>query len=294
MKHALIIFLLLGCLMGLSVPTAIATMLPSSPKSKVRVPFEMDRNLIVIHAQVKGGPDAKWIFDTGTQGLVVNAALADAWGLKGEGMTEMGRPGDPNPVQVRNIVAPELAIEGLALRDVAGIAAPEELFLPPGVAGIVGMRVLQGYLVTIDYAHAQLIIAKGALHAGDAGVVPVDLSEIVTGQVQVNGQQMAAHFDSGGPEAMSFPLEWRSQLTLKEEPVRFAKARTCSGEVDLYRAQLVGEVQIGAIKLTDPMITLVSGGFEAVNIGYPFLRDYTLTVDMVQGLIRLSAASKAR
>jgi Aspartyl protease len=291
-KHLLGFILLLAAFGAVQANTNVAFD-PSPPaKSKVRVPFVMDRNLIIIEAQVGEGPVSKFIFDTGTQGFVLRDTQADAWGLKGEGFAEMGRPGDPNPFKVRNISVPELTVEGLKLREVAGIAAGEELFLPPGAVGIIGMKVFEGYLVTIDYAKSMLIISKGELQTNGPGVIPINLAEIVEGKIKVNGQEMLAFFDSGGPEALSFPLEWQSQLKLKAEPERYARARTGSGEVDLYRAQLLGEIQIGSIKLTDPAITLVSGGFPGINIGFPFLRNYAVTIDMQHGLLRLTAPKK--
>jgi Aspartyl protease len=270
------------------------TFAPGKPKA-IQIPFTMDRNLIVISARLNDAEDCRFIFDTGTSNLTLSETIATRLKLTGEGFTSVGRPNDPNPAQARNVVLPAMAIEDFEIQNLAGVAlADQDIFLPPGVAGIIGLHTFEGYLVTIDYAASKLVLTRGALKSGGEGVFAADVANIVEIKIWVAGKEMPANLDSGGPESMAFPLEWKSELPLKTEPVLFAKARTGSGEVEIYKSQLVGSIQIGDITLVDPEITLVSGGFPAINIGYPFLRKYALTVDMQQGLLRLLPPKKAK
>ncbi len=292
MKNLLI---LMGCLLGMTAP-ALAKDPSFDPAGKTfEIPFEMDRNLIVIRARIAEKPDNKFIFDTGTSGLTLSESFATQNKLQGEGFTAVGRPNDPHPVQARNIVVHGLSIGGFETSEVAGVAVPDEgIFLPPGVAGIVSLSIFDGYCVTIDYAHARLRVQRGILKAGGRGVIALEDSEILESKISVNGKEMPANLDCGGPEHITFPLEWKSELALKGEPVLFAKALTGSGEVEIYKSQLIGMIQIGDIQLQDPEITLISGGFPAINIGYPFLLAHTLSVDRALGLIRLQPSKKPK
>jgi predicted aspartyl protease len=284
---------LLSCIIFAISAFAHDEVVPRKHKT-IQIPFTMDRNLTIVSAELNGQPAQKFVFDTGTEGLTLSEAIATQLGLKGEGYTDVGRPNDPNPARARNIVLSSLAMKGFVAKDLAGVALAEaDLFLPPGVVGILGLRLFQGYLVTIDYAKGLLILQQGVLSADASSVLPVNLIHIVETTIKVNGKEMPTHIDSGGPESIVFPLEWKDQLNLKSEPVLYAHARTGSGEIDMYKSQLIGKIEIGGIVLHDPEITLASGGFIGINIGYPFLRKYAVTFDMANGLVRFTSNEKA-
>ena len=79
------------------------------------------------------------------------------------------------------------------------------------------------------------------------------------------------------------------KVEIKSEPVLFAKARTPGGEVEVYKSQLEGIISFGSIELKDPNITLVTGGFGAINFGNPFFQKYSTTIDMVNQLMRFDS-----
>jgi len=115
----------------------------------------------------------------------------------------------------------------------------------------------------------------------------VDLSRILALKGKIDGREIPIHFDSGSPSFITLPMEWKPILSLKGEPTFFAKGRMASGEVDLYRASLSGKIQVGAVSITDPDIILKTGGMPAANFGYAFLKNYLLTIDMVNHLLKM-------
>jgi hypothetical protein len=256
-------------------------------KGSIEIPFTMDRNLILIRASINNQAENTYVFDTGTQGVVLNKTIVAQYHLTGKGVTRTGSPNDPIGVEAKNIDIPSMNINGFTDKKIQGIEVDDQNIFSPNAVGIIGISFFNGNLVTIDYKESKLIITKGALKADDTSVFKVDISQVIETSIKVNDQLLAAHIDSGGPEALSFPLEWKDKLKLKSEPVRFAKARTPSGEVDIYRTQLEGTIQIGSIMLKDPKITMVSGGFYTINIGYKFLKEFTATIDMVNGLMKI-------
>jgi Aspartyl protease len=256
-------------------------------KDVIEIPFTMDRNLILIKASINNEPENSYIFDTGTQGVVLNKTTASKYNLKGEGFTRTGSPNDTIGIEVRNIDIPMLSVNGFTAKNVKSIEVEDQGILTPNAVGIIGISLFKGKLITINYKESKLIIANGELKQSDKAVIKVNLSQVIESEIKVNQQLMAVYFDSGGPEAISFPLEWKNKLTLKSDPVLFAKGRTPSGEVEIYKSQLDGIILIGNIELKDPKITLVSGGFNGINIGFPFLKEYVTTIDMNNQLMKI-------
>ncbi len=257
-------------------------------KGTTEIPFTMDRNLILIKAKVNGKKDYGFIYDTGTTGLVLSEKLVEENKLKLTGTITMQSPNSVEPEKVNTLVVPKLKLNGFEIKNLEGVAVPPQQIFSPNASGIIGLSVFKGNLVTIDFKNSTLILRKGALDPTNKTVIKVDLAQVPEAYVKVNGEDMLAHFDCGGPEALSFPMEWKSKLKLKSEPVLFAKARTPGGEVEIYKSQLVGTISFGSIELKDPQITLVTGGFNAINFGNPFFQKYTTTIDMVNQLMRFA------
>lgn len=257
------------------------------------IPFTMDRNLILIKGNVNGNKEYSFIYDTGTTGLVLSEKVVEENKIKITGTSTMQSPNSIEPDKVNTVTVPKMSLNGFAIKNLDGVAVPPHQIFSPNASGIVGLSAFKGNLVTIDYAQSKLIIKKGKLNASDKSVVKVNLSMAPETKINVDGEEMLAVFDCGGPETISFPMEWKSKLKLKSEPVLYAKARTPGGEVEMYKAQMAGTVSFGSVELKDPGITLVTGGFHAINFGYPFLKNYRTTIDMVNHLMRFDAISLA-
>lgn len=260
---------------------------------RVEIPFTLDINRLIVKAKINGKGDFSFIFDTGAQGVIVNDSVSSLLGLKGEGFTPIGSPNNPNAYQAKNIDIPLFSINGFESKNEEAVAVDfKKVFPHSRHHGIFGLSTFKGYLVTINYPASKLVISKGELQEGDAGVVPVDLSRILALKVKLDGKEIDAHFDSGSPSSITFPIEWKPTLKLKSEPVFFAKGRTASGEIDLYKTTLSGKIEIGNLVITDPDIILKTGGFPTANFGYAFLRNYLLTIDMVNKRLQMTAFNK--
>ncbi|MFN8888438.1 MAG: pepsin/retropepsin-like aspartic protease family protein [Cyclobacteriaceae bacterium] len=255
-------------------------------KGPIEIPFTMDRNLILIKAKMTGKNEYGFIYDTGTIGLVLSETLVKEQNLKITGTTTIQSPNSAQPDNVNTVVIPIVKLNDFEIKNLDGVAVPPQQIFSPNASGIIGLSAFKGNLVTIDFKSSKLIVKRGALDISDKAVIKVDLLHAPEAYVKVNGEEMLAHFDSGGPEAISFPMEWKSKLKLKSEPVLFAKARTPGGEVEVYTSQLDGTISFGSIEFKDPNIMLVTGGFGAINFGSPFFQNYTTTIDMANQLMR--------
>lgn len=258
-------------------------------KGTIEIPFTMDRNLILIKAKMTGKKEYGFIYDTGTTGLVLSETLVKEQNLKITGTTTIQSPNSAQPDNVNTVVVPRVKLNGFEIKNLDGVAVPPQQIFSPNASGIIGLSAFKGNLVTIDFKKSKLIVMNGALDRNDKAVIKVDLSRAPEASVNVNGEEMLAVFDCGGPTEISFPMEWKSKLKLKSEPVLFAKARTPGGEVEVYKSQLDGTISFGSIEFKDPNIMLVTGGFGAINFGSPFFQKYTTTIDMANQLMRFDA-----
>ena len=261
----------------------------SNQKKVEEIPFTMDRNLMLIKAKVNSKKEYSFIYDTGTTGLVLSETLVKENKLKITGTTAIQSPNSVQPDQANTVVVPKLKLNDFEVKNLKGVAVPPQQIFSPNASGIIGLSAFRGNLVTIDFKNSKLNLNKGALDPNDKKVVKVDFSRAPEAYVKVNGEDMLAVFDCGGPTEISFPMEWKSKLKLKSEPVLFAKARTPGGEVEVYKTQLDGTVSFGSIEFKDPNIMLVTGGFGAINFGNPFFQKYNTTLDMANQLMRFEA-----
>lgn len=278
-------------MLGIALLISANGVAQSHLKGVTEIPFTMDRNLMLIKAKVNGKKEYNFIYDTGTTGLVLSEPLVQENKLKVTGTTTMQSPNSIEPDKVNTVVVPKLKLNGFEIKKLDGVAVPSQQIFSPNASGIIGLSAFKGNLVTIDFKNSKLILKKGALDSKDKNVVKVDFSRAPEAYVKVNGEDMLAVFDCGGPTEISFPMEWKSKLKLKSEPVLFAKARTPGGEVEVYKTQLDGTISFGSIAFKDPAIMLVTGGFGAINFGNPFFQKYTTTLDMANQLMRFEAIS---
>jgi hypothetical protein len=263
-------------------------------KGVIEIPFTMDRNLMLIKAKVNGKKEYNFIYDTGTTGLVLSEKLVEENKLKITGKTTIQSPNSTAPDQVNTLTVSTLKLNSFEIKNLDGVAVPPQQIFSPNASGIIGLSAFKGNLVTIDFKNSKLIVQKGKLDPTEKGVLKVDFSRAPEAFVKVNGEDMLAVFDCGGPTEMSFPMEWKSKLKLKSEPVLFAKARTPGGEVEVYKTQLDGILSFGSIEFKDPTIMLVTGGFGAINFGNPFFQKYITTLDMGSQLMRFDAISSTQ
>jgi hypothetical protein len=264
----------------------------SDISERFEIPFTLNFGKIIVQTTIHKQGQYKFIFDTGTQGFIVDDSLAKALQLKSEGFTVLRSPNDTVGEKVRNIELTNLAIGKFPCQQKEGIAVNMRQLCPiPDVFGIIGLDAFKGYTLTINYPQSKLVLSRDYLQESDSGVLKLNLGPIFETTFLLNNQQKNAHFDSGSPEYISFPMEWKDQLKLKSEPVFLTKAFVASGEIEIYKAQLIGTIQVGTLKFTDPEITLATGGFTAANFGYRFLKNYIITIDSVHNLFQLKTSN---
>lgn len=266
----------------------LATTAFAQKSKQFEVPFKMDRNLVIIQGKMQNGEMNDFIFDTGTGGIIINKEVAEKYKLKSKGLVKFKNILSNKTETVESYKISSLDFNGFVVKNKTSLAvAPENIFSPTAI-GIIGLSAFEGNLVTIDYKNSKLIFKKGSLKPNEK-TIPINLNPILEANIELNGKKVLAHFDCGSPNYIGIPKQWNADYRLKSEPVLRGKGRTPAGEFEVYSSEFDGEIAIGNLKLKDPKVTLLTGNFFAVNLGYQFFKQYLITIDSKSKLMQIDS-----
>lgn len=269
-------------LIGLLVTTSTF----AQKNSKIEIPFTMDRNLVVIKAEI-GKVSHNFIFDTGTEGIMLVDSLANQY--KVSGSDSIVNPQGQFVGMEEQITLPKISFAGLTFKNKKAAKMPKQMLFSKQVVGIIGMQTFVGYMITLDYKNSKIILEKGSL-LQQPNTIPINLDHILEAKVKINDKEVLAHFDCGGVGYISVPKDWNDIYKLKSEPIAFARGRTPMGDFDVFKTELDGNIEIGNYKIANPKIHLVTGDFFfAINFGYEFFKDHLITIDTKNKLLQIKS-----
>lgn len=257
------------------------------------VPLDMTTGRPVVEITAGTSRTLQMVLDTGATGSVVAAGVAEELGLAPVGRQLVGDPGGRGAHEVDRVALADVSLAGVPLGDVE--AASLDLPAVPGpggrpVDGVLGLRALDGHLVTLDLAAGELRLEPGgSLGPDDAGVVPYYLDRGLPWiQVTVGPLTVHAFLDTGNPGQLTMSEHLARHLELASEPVVVARGRTVSSTFEIRAAQLAGDVVVAGHVLSHPTIMFdgLHRGTEG-NLGSGFLRQFVVTVDQQHHLLRL-------
>jgi hypothetical protein len=269
----------------LSIYLYLANPILAQKNTKIEIPFTMDRNLVVIKAKINYNEIRNFIFDTGTEGIMLLDSIANQY--KVSGLDTLVTPTGEFVGTQEKVTVPEIRFEELSLKNIQAAKMPRQMLFSDQVVGIIGMQAFVGYLITLDYVNSKLILEKGDLKP-QVNVIPINLDHILEAKVKLNNKEVLAHFDCGGAGYISVPKSWDSIYKLKTEPILVGKGRTPMGDFDVYKTELDGAIEIGNYKISNPKISLVTGDFFfAINFGYGFFKEHRITIDTKNKLMKI-------
>lgn len=251
----------------------------------IEIPFTMDRNLILIKANLTKNGTQTFIFDTGTENIMLWNDLASKY--KVVGLDSMTTPDGTFVETQEKVSIPKITFSGLVLQDKVTTKMPRQMIFSNKAVGIIGMKTFVDYMITIDYTHSKIILEKGNL-LQQQNSIPINLDHLLEAKVKLNGKEVLAHFDCGGAGYISIPKAWSNTYKLKTEPILTNKGRTPMGDFDAFKAELDGNIEIGNYKLTNPTVNLVTGNFfNSINFGYEFFKEHLIKIDTKNKLLQI-------
>lgn len=234
-------------------------------KDYVEVPFETERNWIIIPVSVNGSRPLRFVLDTGAGGpgaSLVNFAVGESLKLNIVGRVQVRGAGSGPAVEVPIAGDVKFDIGGLQLtggRMSVHPATPGQEGLSAGRDGVIGRPVFANLVVEIDWDRKIVKLYDPAkfTYTGKGTTLPLTFDEMgrpYTAAAVVTEAEKSVPVnlivDTGGGHNLS--LEVRSGTSLKA-PVGAAKVvlgRGASGEFTGYMGQLKG-FQLGGYELKD-------------------------------------------
>lgn len=256
----------------------------------------------VVEARINGQGPFKLLIDTGTTyAAIVDDALVTKLKLPVAGSTRL--PGEETDVDVLEIAT--LAIGDAEFSSVRGIRATDAgvAFLAgEGIRGILGLRLFQDCLLTLDFPKRHVRLESGELPAPDGETVEYSADEKndygVTVTLSLAGVPVKAHLDTGSPALVTMLNKLQEKLPLKGKPQVVGRARTPQGEAEVRSATLAGVLRLGQHEWTNPRINFADLGpmveHDAGNIGSRLLREFAVTLDQKNHRVRFRRGGSDR
>lgn len=129
-------------------------------RGPITVPFEYSGNEIIISARVNGGPESKFIVDTGASQTVIDKTTAQALGpttVHTFSVTAGAKAVPLSYTTLDRLQIGDLPLEGIAtlVTDLSSFSAA----IGQRPAGLIGANILRRFLVTIDFQDKKLVLA---------------------------------------------------------------------------------------------------------------------------------------
>lgn len=167
MIKRLLTLVLIACLPLISQAQQVLGFVMQEGRSKVRIPIEVNNNLVIIPVVVNGQLPLRFVLDTGVRTAILTEKIfSDILNLTYSRKYTVGGPGGQKYVQayVTNNVTldlpPGIHGEGHAMLVLEEDYLELRNYLGADVQGIIGYELFSRFIVTIDYEKKELIVAR--------------------------------------------------------------------------------------------------------------------------------------
>jgi hypothetical protein len=240
---------------------------------------------------INGHGPFKMLIDTGADQTVLDDRLTAELNIQKAGKASITGPDGKEAMDHQKIRIAELRLGPARLADFEAATTDFSGMFggADGPRGVLSGTAFPGSVLTIDYPHSELRMRAGGLPAADgATIFNYELmDELPAVTASVAGQMLKLHIDTGSPAGITLGGSFMKTVPLVAEPEVVGRARLVSGEVKVWRGQLKGTFRLGATVIESPDIEFL----ESVpygNLGYRFLRNYSLAIDASNHRIQLS------
>jgi predicted aspartyl protease len=256
---------LAGC-----VAPAVLTQVSTSTR------LDVSTGRTMVQASLPNGQQSAFILDTGAQSPVVTQSAVDAMGLEIIGEALLGSPMGGEPIPAHVVRLDGLTLGGVAPQMRDAVVVPEGT-LPAGAGfGVLAPTQWSDQIVTIDLASNQLSIGSQP-PLPIAAWYPLSERNLTVAEIEVAGERVMAHFDTGNSRGVVLPLRLAGPLGLEGRLVATEAIRTVDAATPAFTASGDVTLKIGTLVLQARDVTFVDRPM--ANIGTRALRGYALVLD---------------
>lgn len=271
---------------SLKIILIFVTIVSCKNKSNIiTIPVNLETGRPVVNLTINGKGPYKFIFDTGSSGNIIDKELAEQLKLEVIGENQLRTPGSDQIITSNIVNTESVKIKDWKVFDETSFTTTALRSMLP-IDGIISITFFNDYLLTIDYKNSILHITKGNLNPNDEGVISYSQEKrILTLQVDIDGNSVEAHLDSGNPGSIGIPYALKEKLKFESEPVSAGEIKTPVASFNRWEAKLTGDVSIGGIIYHNPDVFLIErAGF--VNLGRQIFMDLIISIDQKNKLIK--------
>lgn len=270
----------------------------SSGSAALDIPVELVANgLIFVHAKVNGHPGC-FLLDNASQGFIADRDYARQISLQSSG-NYSSRGGGAGQIQAKAVHDVRISLPGLDLTHRNLIVIPLRTLEPTlghTLDGIIGSRLFDDFVVTVDYEHRSISVATPGQHqpSKDETAIPITVDEhgfqYIQAEIALPGvaPTSATFLVDGG--ANTYADIYKPFADAQHLPPPSMKLMnepgTSTGGKTESRVGRASRISIGPYSISNPTITFASDteGLMAVSnyaglIGTEFLQRFTVVFD---------------
>lgn len=250
------------------------------------LPMNVQTGHPLVIVDLGDGKEHQFVVDTGAGVNVIDAAIAESLGLEIVGELDIGAPGGAK-ITGNIVTAPDMQIGGATVSGAELVTMDLNTFSGGTMQGVLGLSVFRDHLLTYDYAKSEIRVARGSLTAGAPGVMPYnDVHGHIQIDIDVAGTTLATHVDTGSMAGFTLPIELKDSLTLSPAGQSTANARVVGGNRNITLGQLEGNITFAGSTYEKPNVGFMDPSPGYGNVGARVLRDFVVSVDQKNHLIR--------
>lgn len=244
------------------------------------LPVYLSNNEAVVILRIGEHPPAPVIFDTGTNGNLLDTNYAAALALPDQGPIASGDGATGRTVAGFKTVLADAWLGSAPIRERDANVIPLS-GSTPGTVGIFGPGSFMGQLIYLDLPNSRAVVYEKT-----SDTVPDGKAYPYLGRpghrlpgidVSLPGMTVQAILDTGSDRStVGLPPALADKVPLIGRRRQVGTAHSISGDQPMYEAQVRGTVRIGPIALHNPVVT-----FDGVvpNVGLHLIRRMSLVMD---------------
>ncbi|MBS1804031.1 MAG: aspartyl protease family protein [Acidobacteria bacterium] len=256
------------------------------------IPIELIHDKPYVMVLVNGHGPYRFLIDTGTgTQALISPELVQELAIPAVGHARLTDPSKQGEQRSDVVWVESIKIGNVEFEEVQ--AVQHRLFREEqNCQGVLGFPLFEDYLLTLDFPGRRMILSSGTLAERAGGsLVPFQVSDgVPIAAVQIDGVNVDAQIDSGGT-GLSLPETVAERMRFESAPVEYGIAESLTTRYSLKAARLRPDVRFGSFVFRKAFVE-INSAFPVVNIGSTPLKNFVITFDQQEGLMRVDGKEK--
>jgi len=273
---------------------ASTSLLAQSPVRPVAfvTPIELIHDKPYVMVMVNGHGPNRFLIDTGTgTQALISPELVHELGIPKIGHARLTDPSGQGEQRPDVVWVESIKIGNVEFEEVQ--AVEHRLFREErNCEGVLGFPLFEDYLLTLDYPGKRMVLTSGTLGTqAEGSLLPFRVTDgVPIAKIEIEGVSLDAQIDSGGT-GLSLPDEVADRMKFESTPAEFGVAESLTTRFSFRAARLQPEIRFGPYVFRKAFVE-INSAFPVVNIGSTPLKNFMITFDQQEGLMRVFGKDK--